>query len=655
MPRLNRAALLLTSGALFVSSCYQAPQTPLANSSRGPTAPLLAQTSSGITSQRRVLSTIDCPDGGSVTPKADAPTQVPQRVTKLPNGSAFHLDFKERRTDSTPSSDKIWFADQTPFEIRFQEGSAFSVLDGDATDGIAEVQLPSGLYDTYVSTAGKPGGSVVVSDPLYFMRDTVGSGTGKGDWAHLGVRALPMPGSFGGGPFVLKFEPQGLTAFTSRLFTATDPATTPPVPPLPPKVTQLTGPDEVAPGATGSLSATVSDPNGDALVYRWTTTTPTGEVISDNPAGGQTAVWTAPLPSGTYQVGLTVEEAYYSTTLCAPLTIQVPNICPKATLSGPNGSTLPGSVNSGSTLTLTAHGEDANGDPLSWRWTSGGGTLQANGATATWTAPSTSGDVTVSAYVSDEQGCETPVTQTFKVLAPTPTPGPTIAPTYGPGTKIRMGLYATINKTVISQDVDLSGLPRLTGAGVLKVGYFEPSLTFDYVYETDNQGKNVQFSWNYKTWGKYPSTPKAESRIYAGDVKEGQVNSTATYYRVGIPGNSAVLLDANKVPLAATRYTMSSVPYPANTAISGLTMLKAVQKQVLPVRKYKLYFDDGSIGESDSYSSGLVTGRIIGVSSKGSVVMPVGARFRCGVMDNSNVTALEAFTPVLPPAIQRHF
>jgi hypothetical protein len=114
------------------------------------------------------------------------------------------------------------------------------------------------------------------------------------------------------------------------------------------------------------------------------------------------------------------------------------------------------------------------------------------------------------------------------------------------------------------------------------------------------------------------------------------------------------LLDANNVPLTTDRGRIWSVSYPSNATISNVKMLKAILKQTSPSTKYRLYFDDGSIGDA-TYSGGRATGTITATSPKGSAVMPIGTKFHCGILDNSNVTADAAFTPVLPPVIRKYF
>lgn len=759
MHHFYRSLGLLTCSALLASSCAR----PMASNSS--TVPMTSPQTQAVqapvspslpSSKHQIQSIVECPTGGTVIPKPTAPIQPFTAIQKLPTGTSIHLDFQARdvkKNGQLPSADKIYFQDGVPFEVQFVEGSAFSVTDADGTDGLVVVQLPKGVYDSYVSTKGEPGGSLGISDPLYFQKQTWASSTGKDSWAHVGVRQFPLPTAYGLGDYRLTFEPKNVTSFSTRWFLLPDAgATQPPLPPMPPAIASLSGPDTVGPGETAALQATVTDANQDLLTYRWTTTLPTGEVAPGNPVGDATATWTAPRPSGTYQISLSVEDPYYATIVCNPLTITVPNVCPVPTLTGypaadlapgatvslgatgtdANGDTLtwrweakagslstptgaettwtapkaggeykvtvfandghgceapaevtlkvknlcpvptlgasgggalPTNLTSGQSVSLVGSSTDENGDSVSWRWEADGGSLGATtGTSTTWTAPTSAGTYTVTGFADDGHACNSPVQHSFTVTAPQPTPAPTLAPTpaptpttYGPGTKVQRGLYASVGTAFVFQEYDLSGLASIPSWKALKIGYFVPQITYAYVYEKDNNNQTVGFSWNYKTYGNYLSIPKATSYISGLNIKNGTLSTDTSFTGLGEAGVTSVLLDANDVPLSENRYSFTTVPFNSGRLIAGVKLTKAVPKTLTPVRKYKCYFDDGSIGETDTYSGGMVTGRIIAVSPKGSVVMPIGARFKCGVSDNANVSADQPFTPIKPPAIKKYF
>lgn len=436
----SRSRLLASScAALLLASCA-APKAPPSVTPAGTSSLKAREQPSRPHSPIRTQSLADC-EGGLVTVKATAPFSPLDTVTQLPAGEHFRLDFMAGGPkDRVPQADKIWFASGVPLALRWQAGPTFAILDPDGRDGTALVQVPEGLFDLYLGTLGKPGGSLGVTDALYFLQDTLPSTTGKPRHGRLGLRPLPTPADHRGGDFPLVLTPQSLTGFTLSLHGVTggNPGPggqVPPelLPPLPPRLLALSGPDTVAPGATASLLASVEDPNGDALVYHWSTTLPDQTVDTGNPAGQGAATWTAPLPAGSYPVSLTVEDAYFSVTACAPLMIQVPNICPDVSISRPDESAPPQEVTAGQTVELLASGSDANGDPISWSWVADGGSLSATaGSATTWTAPSTAGTVTVTATGDDGQGCAPEASVTIQVTVP-PVPVVPITSFFRPG------------------------------------------------------------------------------------------------------------------------------------------------------------------------------------------------------------------------------
>jgi hypothetical protein len=53
---------------------------------------------------------------------------------------------------------------------------------------------------------------------------------------------------------------------------------------------------------------------------------------------------------------------------------------------------------------IVCQASDADGDTLTYQWSADGGTITGEGSTITWTAPSTSGNYTITVTASDGQG-----------------------------------------------------------------------------------------------------------------------------------------------------------------------------------------------------------------------------------------------------------
>lgn len=310
MRSFTRSHLGLALAVLLVPGCTA--QTP---------TPTGAGLSLGVSvSDRAILMTTSAPEGGTFVVRDDAPWAGLPEAARLPAGAAVHLDFFSRKPGGPvpQGANKVWYTDAVPFTVRFVPGAAFAVTDGDAADGLATVTVPQATYDAYVGTTGKPGGTVEVKDPIYFQKATLASVTTKPVWNRLGLRKLPLLAAYRRGDYTLSFAPKGLeTGFSMRFVGATASA---PLPPVPPSIQALSGPDTVAPGGQAALTAAVADLNADALTYTWSAT---GPAAATAPTGGATAAWTAPATPGLYHLGLVVRDPYFVSTADPTLPIAV--------------------------------------------------------------------------------------------------------------------------------------------------------------------------------------------------------------------------------------------------------------------------------------------------------------------------------------------
>lgn len=116
----------------------------------------------------------------------------------------------------------------------------------------------------------------------------------------------------------------------------------------------------------------------------------------------KTAAWTAPDQTGSFDIKLVVEdEGQLTDTAIITITIvDEINIAPVIiNLNASRKYATPGE-----TITLTAHAEDLNNDPLSYTWTATAGTINGSGEDIDWTAPLVEGIYTISLTIEDGRG-----------------------------------------------------------------------------------------------------------------------------------------------------------------------------------------------------------------------------------------------------------
>ena len=248
-------------------------------------------------------------------------------------------------------------------------------------------------------------------------------------------------------------------------------------------------PSTITNAQTATLSVTASDADGDPLSYSWSTT---GGSVSGS---GSTAVYT-PLPvtvSTVYRVDVVVSDGKGgSVTGTVNVTVNPSggNTSPSIT-SGPTAS--PSTITNAQTATLSVTASDADGDPLSYSWSTTGGSVSGSGSTAVYTPlPVTVSTVyRVDVVVSDGKGGS--VTGTVNVTvnpsggntSPSITSGPTASPS-----TITNAQTATLSVTASDADGDpLSYSWSTTGGSVSGSGstavYTPLPVTVSTVYRVD--------------------------------------------------------------------------------------------------------------------------------------------------------------------------
>jgi len=163
-----------------------------------------------------------------------------------------------------------------------------------------------------------------------------------------------------------------------------------------------------APLGSLQVTCTASDPDGDELSYEWTTT---GGDISGT---GPEVIWTAPEEAGMYDTTVVVDDGHDgedtgSIELIASngpppiiqnliVTAKEPKYLKETTTGYKVGKTKEYYIE------CIASDTDGELGELVYEWSCDGGEISGEGSMITWTAPDTSGDVTVTVIVFDVAG-----------------------------------------------------------------------------------------------------------------------------------------------------------------------------------------------------------------------------------------------------------
>jgi hypothetical protein len=171
--------------------------------------------------------------------------------------------------------------------------------------------------------------------------------------------------------------------------------------------------DWTAPMGSLLVTCNASSPNGDDLIYEWSTT---GGTVTGT---GPEVTWTAPDSAGSYNVIVTVtdggggeETKQVTITARANEPPYIDSLVADADWTTPSGS-----------LQVTCTASDPDGDELSYEWSTSGGNITGTGSEVIWTAPEEVGIYQVTVVVTDGHGEED--TRLVYLSAATGTP-PTI-------------------------------------------------------------------------------------------------------------------------------------------------------------------------------------------------------------------------------------
>ncbi len=172
----------------------------------------------------------------------------------------------------------------------------------------------------------------------------------------------------------------------------------------------------VAPSGSLQMTCTASDPDTDGLSYEWITS---GGSISGT---GAVAIWTAPQEVGMYDITVVVDDGRggrdtgFLTVIASngpPPSIQNLTVTaeePKYLKTTSTGYKV------GKTKEYHIECIATGTDELVYDWSCNGGEISGAGSLIAWTAPDTSGYVTVTAKVFDDAGNWVRKTVVFEVV-----------------------------------------------------------------------------------------------------------------------------------------------------------------------------------------------------------------------------------------------
>ena len=286
----------------------------------------------------------------------------------------------------------------------------------------------------------------------------------------------------------------------------------------------------VVPGASIAVEATAHDPNADdTITFAWSAS-PSSEGFSAPSAAATN--WTAPSTEGDQTLTLTVTDSHGAATSASVVvyvssSIDVGQADVEVTFNDwpvvANLGANPGSIAPGSPTALAVRATDADGDDLSYAWTStctSGNFSSTTTADTTFTLPADATDTSCDfvVAVSDGRGGSTTGQTTLPVGKPVPIEAPAITISAQSASVVEAS--GSVNFTVEASDPQSSALAfqwvspagtlsnQVDGAGASCVVWTAPatangSFTVSVIV-TDALGASSQYDFPVSTSGPVP-------------------------------------------------------------------------------------------------------------------------------------------------------
>jgi hypothetical protein len=143
------------------------------------------------------------------------------QTQQLANHGLFVAQFTSKPSRKM-SATQVKTPSTGSFQLELTEGPVFKIVDQDATDGSALIQMPAATLNTWLKLSQNWGqnSSLEIEDPFYYLKDTVGAqkqnGIGDQRSFRIGLRPLPVPEEWQspyGKDFVFNFTTRDASSF----------------------------------------------------------------------------------------------------------------------------------------------------------------------------------------------------------------------------------------------------------------------------------------------------------------------------------------------------------------------------------------------------------------------------------------------------------
>lgn len=190
-----------------------------------------------------------------------------------------------------------------------------------------------------------------------------------------------------------------------------------------------------------AIECIASDPDGDEISYQWSAN---GGTVSGD---GSSITWRASDTTGSYTLTVAVRDVRggeATSSLVISVRLNDPPI-----IEGLSADAS--SVGLGDSAAIECIASDPDGDEISYQWSASDGSITGDGSSATWTAPDTAGDYTITVKVIDSRDSVSSAELAIDVLPNSP---PVVKPLQVEQTTVLVGKSTVIRCDASDPDED---------------------------------------------------------------------------------------------------------------------------------------------------------------------------------------------------------